>query len=119
MCKRNAFVVLSNISHQKAVDYLMDNFDEIASMDAMMKSAVIELIQKDALLTPNNKVPSSFEACVWLEPKYLHLIFELLESSSNTIVYEASITLASLTNNPAAIKGNLLLGTRVDISVCI
>jgi coatomer subunit beta len=33
------------------------------------------------------------------------LIFELLESPSNTVVYEAAITLASLTNNPAAIKG--------------
>ena len=34
----------------------MANFDEITSMDAMMQSAVIELIQKDALLNPNNKV---------------------------------------------------------------
>jgi len=59
MCKRNAFVVLSNISHQKAVDYLMANFDEITSMDAMMQSAVIELIQKDAVLNPNNKVTAS------------------------------------------------------------
>jgi hypothetical protein len=53
--------VLSNISHQKAVDYLMANFDEISSMDAMMQSAVIELIQKDALLNPNNKVPLAFK----------------------------------------------------------
>jgi hypothetical protein len=50
-------VVLSNISHQKAVDYLMQNFDEVTSMDAMMQSAVIELIQKDAILNPANKVP--------------------------------------------------------------
>jgi len=33
------------------------------------------------------------------------LIFDLLESPSNTVVYEAAISLASLTNNPAAIKG--------------
>jgi coatomer subunit beta len=37
------------------------------------------------------------------------LIFELLESPSNTVVYEAAITLASLTNNPAAIRGNVVL----------
>ena len=29
----------------------------------------------------------------------------MLESPSNTVVYEAAISLASLTNNPAAIKG--------------
>jgi len=42
-----------------------------------------------------------------VQPKYLRLIFELLESPSNTVVYEAAITLASLTNNPAAIKGSI------------
>jgi coatomer subunit beta len=67
-------------------------------MDAMMQSAVIELIQKDAVVNPANK------------PRYLRLIFDLLESSSNTVVYEAAITLANLTINPAAIKGTLLEG---------
>jgi coatomer subunit beta len=62
-------------------------------MDAMMQSAVIELIQKDASLNPANK------------PKYLRLIFDLLESPSNTVVYESATSLASLTNNPAAVKG--------------
>lgn len=33
------------------------------------------------------------------------MIFDLLESPSNTVVYEAAISLADLTNNPAAIKG--------------
>jgi coatomer subunit beta len=33
------------------------------------------------------------------------LIFDLLESSSNTVVYEAAISLTDLTNNPVAIKG--------------
>jgi hypothetical protein len=48
--------VLSNISHQKAVDYLFQHFDEITTMDPMMQSAVIELIQKDAALNLVNKV---------------------------------------------------------------
>jgi len=67
-------------------------------MDAMMQSAVIELIQKDAMLNPANK------------PRYLRLIFALLESSSNTVGYEAAITLASLTSNPAAVKGIKVVG---------
>ena len=48
--------MLSNISHQKAVDYLFQHFDEITAMDPMMQSAVIELIQKDAALNLVNKV---------------------------------------------------------------
>lgn len=56
--------MLSNISHQKAVDYLMQNFDEVPSMDPMMQSAVIELIQKDAILNPANKVLSPFRSLV-------------------------------------------------------
>jgi len=71
----------------------MQNFDEITSMDAMMQNAIIEVIRKDAFLNPANK------------PRYLRLIFDLLESSHNTVVYEAAISLAILTNNPAAIKG--------------
>jgi hypothetical protein len=34
----------------------MQNFDEVTATDAMMQSAVIELIQKDAVLNPANKV---------------------------------------------------------------
>jgi coatomer subunit beta len=88
---------LTNISHQKAVEYLMQNFDQITSMDAVMQNAVIELIQKDAFLNPANKA------------KYLRLIFDLLESPSNTVVYEAAISLSSLTSNPAAIKGTSII----------
>lgn len=51
----------------------MANFDEIATMDAMMQSAVIELIQKDALLNPNNKVPPILQRTVF-------------DSSQNTFV---------------------------------
>jgi hypothetical protein len=49
-------VVLCNISHQKAVEYLMQHFNDITSMDAMMQSAVIKFIQKDASLDPAHKV---------------------------------------------------------------
>lgn len=55
-CKRNAFLVLCNISHQKAVDFLMQHIDEVSGMDFMMQSAVIELIRKDTPLNPVNKV---------------------------------------------------------------
>jgi hypothetical protein len=36
----------------------MENFDAVSTMDAMMQSAVIEVIRKDASLNPANKVTS-------------------------------------------------------------
>jgi len=77
-------------------------------MDPMMQSAVIELIQKDAALNLVNKVslPPSIVRKLTPQAKYLRLIFDLLESSSNTVVYEAATSLANLTSNPAAIKGS-------------
>lgn len=53
---------------------------------------MIDFIRKDAALNPTNK------------GQYLKLIFELLEVSANTVVYEAATSLTSLTSNPAAIK---------------
>ena len=38
------------------------------------------------------------------QARYLRLIFDLLEVSSNTVVYEAATSLTTLTNNPVAIK---------------
>jgi len=39
-----------------------------------------------------------------LQSRYLRLIFDLLEASSNTVVYEAATSLTALTANPVAIK---------------
>ena len=36
--------------------------------------------------------------------RYLRLIFDLLEASAPTVVYEAASSLTSLTNNPVAVK---------------
>lgn len=92
-CKRNAFAALSVISHQKALEYLNSIFDGIVSQDELMQLVVIEFIRKDAVVNTQNKA------------RYLRLIFDLLEASSNTVIYEAATSLTSLTGNPAAIKG--------------
>jgi len=55
-CKRNAFVALSSISHEKALDYLTLVFNEISTLDELTQLALIEFIRKDAGLNPGNKV---------------------------------------------------------------
>lgn len=39
------------------------------------------------------------------QAKYIRCIFELLNSSSHAVKYEAATTLTTLTQNPAAVKG--------------
>ncbi|KAK9476200.1 adaptin N terminal region-domain-containing protein [Lipomyces japonicus] len=91
-CKRNAFVVLSNIYVEGAVQYVQKNYDTISSLDELLQLAFIEFIRKDAGRNAANKA------------RYLRLVFDLLEASSNTVVYEAATALTALTSNPVAIK---------------
>ncbi|WVQ77730.1 hypothetical protein IAR50_007420 [Cryptococcus sp. DSM 104548] len=91
-CKRNAFVTLCNISQPTAVRYLLENFDQIDSMDELMQMSVIELVRKEA------KTEGSHRA------KWIRCISELLGSKSHAVKYEAATSLTTLTQNPAAVK---------------
>jgi coatomer subunit beta len=39
------------------------------------------------------------------QPKYIRLVFELLNAPSHSVKYDAAMTLTTLTQNPAAVKG--------------
>ncbi|KIP11707.1 hypothetical protein PHLGIDRAFT_82967 [Phlebiopsis gigantea 11061_1 CR5-6] len=91
-CKRNAFVFLSNCAQPKAVEYILQVFDQISSMDELLQMSIIEVIRLDC------KTETTHRA------RYILLISELLNASSHAVKYEAATTLTSLTQNPAAIK---------------
>jgi coatomer subunit beta len=91
-CKRNAFAALTSISHEKALEHLSDVFDSIPNHDELLLLSELEFIRKDAATNPQNK------------PKYLRLIFDLLESQVSTVIYEAAHALTTLTSNPVAVK---------------
>ncbi|EXJ77386.1 hypothetical protein A1O3_09612 [Capronia epimyces CBS 606.96] len=91
-CKRNAFAALMSISHEKALDYLTGILDGIPNADELLQLVELEFIRKDAVHNQANKA------------RYLRLIFDLLEASTSTVVYEAATTLTSLTSNPVAVK---------------
>ena len=92
VCKRNAFVALTNMSHDKALQYLSGAFDAIPNAEELLQLAELEFIRKDAVENAQNK------------GKYLRLIFDLLEAGVTTVVYEAASSLTALTNNPVAVK---------------
>ncbi|KAJ9201286.1 hypothetical protein DTO166G4_6028 [Paecilomyces variotii] len=91
-CKRNAFAALMSISHQGALEYLSSTFDSIPNTDELLQLVELEFIRKDAVQNSQNKA------------RYLRLIFDLLEASASTVIYEAATSLTALTSNPVAVK---------------
>lgn len=55
-CKRNAFVALQMISHEKALNYLSKVFDGIPNANDLLQLAELEFIRKDAVQNQQNKV---------------------------------------------------------------
>ncbi|KAK4705492.1 coatomer subunit beta, partial [Phenoliferia sp. Uapishka_3] len=92
---RNAFVMLQATSPQRAVEYFLQIYDQIPALDEMMQLAIIELIRKESKGTGAEGA---------LKARYIKCIFELLDSGSHSVKYEAATTLTTLTQNPAAVK---------------
>lgn len=91
-CKRNALAALISISHEKALAYLSVALEAITNADELLQLVELEFIRKDAAQNAQNKA------------RYLRLIFDLLDSSASTVVYEAASSLTALTSNPVAVK---------------
>ncbi|KAF9786768.1 coatomer protein [Thelephora terrestris] len=91
-CKRNAFVFLSNCAMPRAVEYILQHFDQIPNMDELLQMSIIEVIKLDCKRDTVHR------------PRFILLVSELLNSSSHAVKYEAAGILTSLTQNPAAIK---------------
>ena len=53
------------------------------------------------------------------QARYILLISELLNASSHAVKYEAATTLTSLTQNPAAVKGELTCVTHECVPLTI
>ncbi|KAL2795734.1 adaptin N terminal region-domain-containing protein [Aspergillus keveii] len=102
-CKRNAFAALMSISHEKALEYLASTFDSIPNTDELLQLAELEFIRKDAVQNSQNKA------------RYLRLIFDLLDASTSTVVYEAATSLTALTSNPVAVKA--AAGKLIELSI--
>ncbi|KAF9516542.1 hypothetical protein BS47DRAFT_1380944 [Hydnum rufescens UP504] len=91
-CIRNALVFLTNCALPKAVEKLLSSIDQIPSWDEQMQMAAIEVIRKDSLSESVHR------------PRYIRIVYELLESTSHSVKYEAATALTTLTENPAAVK---------------
>ena len=90
--RRNAFLMLFNEAEGIAIDYLTDHLDEISRFGDGFALLVLELTRNTCRRDPAQK--SRFVRC----------LFQLLQSSSSAVSYEAAWTLVSLSTAPTAVR---------------
>lgn len=59
-CKRNAFVFLANCAMQKAVEYVLQVYEQIPGLDEQLQLAIIDVIRMDCKEDSTHKV-----GCFW------------------------------------------------------
>lgn len=89
ICKRNAFLGLSELDREAALTYLEDNITSIESLDPLLQISLVQFIRKDAIHIPS------------LKTQYIELLSEILGSTnSNEVSFETSLALTALSTSP-------------------
>ena len=91
-CKRNAFLMLFQADQERAVHFLSNNIDQVASYSDTLQLVVLELIRKVVRTNPNDK------------SKYIRCILTLFNSSSTAVVYECASAMIALSSSVTAIR---------------
>jgi coatomer subunit beta len=55
-CKRNAFLFLANCAMPKAIEYVMQVYDQIPNLDESLQMSIVEVIRMDCKAEPSHKV---------------------------------------------------------------
>lgn len=91
-CKRNAFMMLIHADQERALDYLSAYIDQVHSFNEILQLVIVELIYKVCIANPQERA------------RFIKCIYNLLNSSSNSVRYEAAGTLVTLSSAPTAVK---------------
>ncbi|XP_062128234.1 coatomer subunit beta [Drosophila sulfurigaster albostrigata] len=91
-CKRNAFLMLLHADQERALNYLASCIDQVQSFGDILQLVIVELIYKVCHANPAER------------SRFIRCIYNLLNSSSNAVRYEAAGTLITLSLAPTAIK---------------
>lgn len=86
VCKRNAFVCLGEVNRDATLQYMQESILALETFDPLLQLAFVEFIRKDAA------------SSTALKAQYVQLITEIVESSSNVVVYEAAVTLSVISS---------------------
>ncbi|KAG8438436.1 hypothetical protein GDO86_008931 [Hymenochirus boettgeri] len=101
-CKRNAFMMLIHADQDRALDYLSTCIDQVQTFGDILQLVIVELIYKVCHANPSERA------------RFIRCIYNLLQSSSPAVKYEAAGTLVTLSSAPTAIKV-LQVGFGMDI----
>ncbi|CAK9210114.1 unnamed protein product [Sphagnum troendelagicum] len=90
--RRNAFLMLFTCAQDRAVNYLLNNFESVSGWGDLLQMVVLELVRKVCRSNLGEK------------GKYIKIIVSLLSSPSAAVMYECAATLVSLSSAPTAIR---------------
>lgn len=91
-CKRNAFLMLLHADQERALNYLASCLDQVNNFGDILQLVIVELIYKVCHANPSER------------SRFIRCIYNLLNSNSNAVRYEAAGTLITLSTAPTAIK---------------
>uniref|UniRef100_A0A0N5A7T3 Coatomer subunit beta n=1 Tax=Syphacia muris TaxID=451379 RepID=A0A0N5A7T3_9BILA len=91
-CKRNAFMMLLHVDQNRALQYLSDVIDQVTSFGDILQLIIVELIYKVCHANPSER------------SRFIRCVYNLLQSTSSSVRYEAAGTLVTLSSAPTAIK---------------
>jgi coatomer subunit beta len=91
-CKRNAFLMLLHADQERALNYLASCLDQVHNFGDILQLVIVELIYKVCHTNPAERT------------RFIRCIYNLLNSNSNAVRYEAAGTLVTLSTAPTAIK---------------
>jgi len=90
--RRNSFLFLFNCAQDRAVDFLLNNLDQVGNWGDILQMVALDLVRKVCRTTPEQK------------GKYMKIILQLLETNNTAVVYECAGALVSMSSAPTAIR---------------
>ncbi|GMS84191.1 hypothetical protein PENTCL1PPCAC_6366, partial [Pristionchus entomophagus] len=91
-CKRNAFMMLLHVDQARALDFLSNCIEQVTTFGDILQLIIVELIYKVCHANPLER------------QRFIRCVYNLLQSSSGAVRYEAAGTLVTLSQAPAAIR---------------
>ncbi|XP_067946901.1 coatomer subunit beta-like [Watersipora subatra] len=91
-CKRNAFMMLIQADQERALNYLSSCMEQVQGFGDILQLVIVELIYKVCHNNPSERA------------RFITCIYNLLQSSSPAVRYEAAGTLITLSGAPSAVK---------------
>jgi len=91
-CKRNAFMMLIHADQDRALSYLATCMDQVQNFGDILQLVIVELIYRVCHQNPSER------------SRFIRCIYNLLNSNSASVRYEAAGTLVTLSSAPTAVK---------------